>query len=130
MNFFIKRAIWHKMTERPPAGWLNLDHAASKPVDLTDAATIDLSARKHKLASSAAARTFIISHRGDSITIELTLSATSATYTFPATALCVSEGVASGDNTLTLSGTSGDKYMIGIDKIGSAYYVVAKNFGQ
>lgn len=97
---------------------------------LTDAASMDLTTAKHTLASSSATRTFTISYAGDDITLEVTLSATSATYTFPATARCVSEGVASGDNTLSLSGVSGDKYIIAIKKIGSAYYVASKNFGQ
>lgn len=96
---------------------------------LVDGATIDLTAIKHTLAT-ATSRTFTISYTGDDITLEVTLSATSATQTFPATALCVSEGVASGDNTLAMSGVSGDKYMIAIKKVGSAYYVVGKNFGQ
>ena len=96
---------------------------------LVDGATIDLTAIKHTLAT-AASRTFTISYTGDDITLEVTLSATSATQTFPATALCVSDGVASGDNTLAMAGVSGDKYMIAIKKVGSAYYVVGKNFGQ
>lgn len=97
---------------------------------LVDGATIDLTAIKHTLASSSATRTFTISYTGDDISLEVTLSNTAATYTFPATSLCVSEGVASGDNTLSLSGVSGDKYIIAIKKIGSAYYVASKNFGQ
>jgi hypothetical protein len=97
---------------------------------LTDAGTIDLTATKHTLASSAASRTFTISYAGDDIVIAVTLSTTAATYTFPATALCVSEGIASGDNTLPLAGVSGDKYIITVKEIGSAYYVVSKNFGQ
>lgn len=97
---------------------------------LVDAASMDLTSIKHTLASSSATRTFTISYTGDDVTLEVTLSATSATYTFPASSLCVSEGVASGDNTLSLSGVSGDKYIIAIKKIGSAYYVVSKNFGQ
>jgi hypothetical protein len=99
-------------------------------VALVDAASMDLTAIKHTLSSSSATRTFTISYTGDDITLVVTLSAVSATYTFPATSLCVSEGVASGDNTLALAGSSGDKYIIGIKKIGSAYYVVSKNFGQ
>lgn len=99
-------------------------------VALTDASSIDLTAIKHTLSSSSATRTFTISYTGDDITLIVTLSATSATYTFPATSLCVSEGSASGDNTLSLSGVSGDKYVIGIKKVGSNYYVVSKNFGQ
>jgi len=97
---------------------------------LTDAASIDLTAIKHTLATSSATRTFTISYTGDDITIEVTLSNTAATYTFPAGSLCVTEGVASGDNTVGLSGVSGDKYIIGIKKIGSVYYVAVKNFGQ
>lgn len=96
---------------------------------LTDAASIDLTAIKHTL-TTASGRTFTISYTGDDITVEVTLNAASATQTFPVGSLCVSEGVASGDNTCGLSGTSGDKYIISIKKIGSAYYVVAKNFGQ
>ena len=99
-------------------------------VALVDASTMDLTDSKHTLASSSATRTFTISHTGEFITIEVTLSTTTATYTFPAAALCTSEGAASGNNTLALSGVSGDKYIIVSQKIGSNYYVVAKNFGQ
>ena len=99
-------------------------------VVLTDASTMDLTDAKHTLASSSATRTFTISHTGEFITIEVTLSATTAVYTFPATALCTSEGAASGNNTLALNGVSGDKYIIVSQKIGSNYYVVSKNFGQ
>jgi len=99
-------------------------------VALVDGATMDLTASKHTLSSSSATRTFTISYTGDDITIEVTLSAASSTYTFPATSLCVSEGVASGNNTLGLAGVSGDKYIIAIKKIGSNYHVVCKNFGQ
>jgi len=99
-------------------------------VALVDAASMDLTSIKHTLASSSATRTFTISYTGDDITLQVSLSNTGAVYTFPATALCVSDGVASGDNTLTLAGVSGDKYIIGIKKIGSAFYVASKNFGQ
>jgi hypothetical protein len=71
-------------------------------IALVDASTMDLTETKHTLASSSATRTFTISYTGDDITLEVTLSNTAATYTFPAAALCVSEGVASGDNTLDL----------------------------
>lgn len=103
---------------------------ANTAVALVDAASMALTAPKHTLASSSATRTFTISYTGDDITLEVTLSATSATYTFPSGSLCVSEGTASGDNTCGLSGVSGDKYIIAIKKIGSVYYVVCKNFGQ
>jgi len=99
-------------------------------IALTDTSTIDLTGAKHTLASSSGTRTFTISHIGEFITIEVTLSTTTATYTFPAAALCTSEGSASGNNTLALSGVSGDKYLIISQSIGSNYYIVAKNFGQ
>lgn len=99
-------------------------------VALVDGSTMDLTDTKHTLATSSATRTFTISFTGDDITIEVTLSAASSVFTFPATSLCVSDGTASGDNTLGLTGVSGDKYIIAIKKIGSAYYVVSKNFGQ
>jgi hypothetical protein len=96
-------------------------------VALTDGTTIDITDAQHTLASSSTTRTFTISHTGDDITIEVTLSAIGAVYTFPAGALCVSEGVASGDNTCTLSGVSGDRYLIILKKIGSNLYVFCKN---
>lgn len=103
---------------------------ANSAVALVDGASMDLTAAKHTLATSSATRTFTISYTGDDIVLEVTLSATSSTFTFPVTSLCVSEGTASGDNTCGLAGVSGDKYIIAIKKIGSAYYVVSKNFGQ
>ena len=99
-------------------------------VALTDTATIDITGPKHTL-STATGRTFTISHAGDDIVLVITLSATSATYTFPATALCVADGTASGDNTLVITGaTSGDKHVVAIIKVGSGYYVASKNVGQ
>jgi len=97
---------------------------------LVDSNTINLTATKHTLSSSAATRTFTIEYTGDDITLVVTLANTAATYTFPITSLCVSEGVASGDNTLSLSGVSGDKYVIGIKNVSGGYYVASKNFGQ
>lgn len=104
---------------------------ANTAVVITDAATMDIASAVNTLSSSSSTRTFTISYTGDISEIEVTLSATTATYTFPATALCVSsDGTATGDNTLVLSGVSGDKYIIMINKIGSNYRVIAKNFGQ
>jgi len=97
---------------------------------LVDGATIDLTAIKHTLSTSLG-RTFTISYTGDDITLIITLTATSATFTFPATTLCVTNGTASGDNTMAFTGaTSGDKLVIAIKKIGSDYYAIGKNFGQ
>lgn len=99
-------------------------------VVLTSGSTIDITAIKHTLTTAEAAITFTISYTGDDTTTEVTLNATSSTFTFPAGSLCVSEGVASGDNTAGLAGVSGDKYILTTKKIGSIYYVVVKNFGQ
>lgn len=103
-------------------------------VALTDAATIDITGPKHTLATTTG-RTFTISHTGDCIIIDITLSATSVTFTFPATALCVYvlpgvSSVASGDNTMAVTATSGDRISIGIIKIGNDYRVTGINFGQ
>lgn len=142
MPYFIKTGYWEQASKRFK-GWLSLDdlisdnsalaaklNIANTAEVLVNAATMDLAGPKYTLASSSATRTFTISYSGDDITLVVTLSATDAVYTFPTGSLCVSEGIASGDNTLTLSGVSGDKYVIGIKKVGSAYYVVSKNFGQ
>lgn len=100
------------------------------PNALTDASSMALTHPVHTLTTSSATRTFTISYTGNDITIELILNTTGSVFTFPASSLCVSEGVASGDNTCTLAGVSGDKYVIAIKKIGSNYYVACKNFGQ
>lgn len=95
-------------------------------VALVDGATIDITGPKHTL-STATGRTFTISHPGDNGVIEITLSATSATMTFPASWKGISEGIASGTNTVGLSGTSGDVYVLAWIKIGSNYTVASKN---
>lgn len=105
-------------------------HVTSVSSAITDGATMDITSNKHTLTTSSATRTFTQSYAGDYTSIVVTLNATSSTFTFPAGALCVSEGVASGDNTATLSGVSGDKYYISISKYGTDYYVAVKNFGQ
>lgn len=100
-------------------------------VVITDAASMDLTAIKHTLTTSSATRTFTISYTGDDISIKVILNATSSVFTFPAGALCVSEGIASGNNTCPLAGVSGDVYAFAIKHWGSAVYtVVAKNTGQ
>jgi hypothetical protein len=99
-------------------------------VALVDGATIDLTGSKHTLAT-ALGRTFTNSFTGDFIEIDITLSATSATFTFPVGYLCSFAGTASGDNTLVITGaTSGDIISVAIKKNGSQYLVAAANFGQ
>lgn len=99
-------------------------------VALESGASIDLTGEKHTLTTSLSAITFTNSYTGDGQVIELTLNATSSIFTFPAGYLCMASGTASGDNTLSLSGTSGDKYIILVMKIGSSYYVSSTNMGQ
>lgn len=99
-------------------------------VAITDASSMDITGPKHTLTTSSATRTFTQSWGGDFTSIVVTLNTTASTFTFPAGALCVSDGIASGDNTLALAGVSGDKYYISISKFSTAYYVVSKNFGQ
>lgn len=141
MPHFIKTGFWEK-SQKGALGWLNLERiiadviggpyqqVTNTAVALTDAAEIDLSATKHTLTSSSSTREFTISYIGDDITLEVTLNAISAIYTFPVGSLCVSEGLSLGDNLLELAGNSGDKYIIGIKNIDGNYYIVSKNFGQ
>lgn len=106
------------------------DVSTNTAVAITDAASMDITGPKHTLTTSSATRTFTQSYAGDFTSIVVTLNALSSTFTFPSGALCVSDGLSSGDNTLSLSGASGDKYYISISKYGTDYYVVSKNFGQ
>lgn len=109
---------------------LTLKNKDGDSVILTDAATIDLTSDKHTL-STATGRTFTNSFIGDFIVLNITLSATSATFTFPIGYLCSFAGIASGDNTLVIIGaTSGDLISVGILKNGSQYLVAAQNYGQ
>lgn len=97
---------------------------------LVDGATIDLAQQNNVLATSRSTITFTISNTSTFIYLTITLTGTSLVLTFPANSLCVSDGTASGDNTCTLAGASGDKYEIAIKKRVSTYSVVSKNFGQ
>lgn len=97
---------------------------------LTDGAAITITGTKHTLTSTQATVTWTLSQTGDFQTTDIILNATTTTWTFPANTLCVYEGVASGDNTAVLSGTSGDHYIMSTYKDGTNYRVVIKNFGQ
>ena len=137
MPHFIKAGFWEK-AKTGYRDWLNLDLILSSIFQkitnfstvIEDGTSVSVTSIKETLETAESAIVVDISYLGDDSTIELTLNTTASTLTFPSGALCVSEGVASGDNTLVLSGVSGDKYIIGIKKFGSSYYVVAKNFGQ
>lgn len=98
---------------------------------LVDAATIDIAAQNNTLATSRSTITFTISSTATFNRIRLVLTGTSLVLTLPANSLGVnSDGTASGTNTCTLSGTSGDAYEIMTAKSGAAYTVIAKNIGQ
>lgn len=103
---------------------------ANSSTSLTDGAAVTITGTKHTLTSDEATITWTLSQTGDFQTTDIILNATTTTWTFPANTLCVYEGVASGDNTAVLSGTSGDHYILSIYKDGTNYRVVIKNFGQ
>lgn len=98
-------------------------------VALVDGATIDLTGPEHTL-TTATGRTFTVSALAKYISLDIILNSASETFTFPAGSKCNFAGTASGNNTLTLSGTSGDLYTIGLKKKSSGYLVVAQNMGQ
>lgn len=109
---------------------LTLASKDAASVALTDAPTIDISGEKHTL-TTALGRTFTNSYVGDFTVINITLSATSATFTFPSGYLCSFGGIASGDNTLVITGVvSGDLISVGILKVGNQYIAAAQNYGQ
>lgn len=97
---------------------------------LTDASTITITGLKHTLTSDEATITWTLSQTSDFQTTDIILNATSTTWTFPANALCVVDGVSSGTNTAALTGVSGDHHIMSIYKDGTNYRVVIKNFGQ
>jgi len=104
-------------------------HANSSSA-LTDGAAITITGLKHTLTSTQATVTWTLSQTSDFQTTDIILNATSTTWTFPANALCVVDGVASGTNTAALTGVSGDHHIMSIYKDGTNYRVVIKNFGQ
>lgn len=98
---------------------------------LTDGGSIDITGTKHTLTTDEATITFSQSYTGDFANIDVTFNTTAATWTFPAGSLCVVEGSASGNNTATVSGVSGDKIVISIWFVAASNYRIAiKNFGQ
>jgi hypothetical protein len=104
---------------------------ANTATALSDGSSISITGVKHTLTTTQATITFSDSWVGDFTTISVTFTQTSAVWTFPAGALCVVDGVASGDNTATVTGTSGDKIVLSIwDVDGTNYRVVTKDFGQ
>ena len=116
MPTFIKNGYWEKL-KRGYDRWLNLDDlilsitsiyqkGKNTPVVLTDASSIDIASVSNVLTTSSATRTFTISYVGDAAILEVTLNATNSVFTFPLNSLCVSDGTASGDNTLSLPGIS------------------------
>ncbi len=102
---------------------------------LVDGAAIALTAKKHTLTTDEALITFTDSYTGDSLDVEVTFSTTVAAWTFPAASLCrfvTAAGVVttSGDNTMAVTGTSGDKVILKRWLCGSNKYYEAINWGQ
>lgn len=103
---------------------------AGSSTALTDGGTITITGTKHTLTSDEATITWTLSQTGDYQTTDIILNAETTTWTFPANTLCVVEGVASGNNTATVTGVTGDHQIMSIYKDGTNYRVVIKNFGQ
>lgn len=105
-----------------------------KPTEtaLTDGAAIALTTAKHTLSTAEAAITFTDTYTEDYLAVEVTLNGiTASTWTFPAGSLCVLDGVASGDNTIAITGaTAGDKILLSRWDSGSKKYYIAVNAGQ
>jgi hypothetical protein len=102
---------------------------------LVDGAAITLSAKKHTLTTDEALVTFTDTYTGDSLDVEVTFSTTVSAWTFPANSLCkfiTAAGVTtvSGDNTMAVTGTSGDKIILRRWLCGANKYYTAENFGQ
>lgn len=137
MPTFVKAGYWEKL-QKGYKGWLNLDDLFGiiyqkliNPTNtISSSSTIDLSSFNSSLSTAESSVTITISYSGNIMNIELVLLTTSSSFIFPLNTMCVSEGIPSGDNILLLSGVSGDTYIIAIEKIGSTYYVVSKNFEQ
>jgi hypothetical protein len=95
---------------------------------LTDGAAITLTTEKHTLTTDEATITFTDSYTGDFMAVEVTLSSiTSAVWTFPAGSLCRFDGASTSDNTMTVTGVSGDKIVLSRWKVGSTYHWVGIN---
>lgn len=103
---------------------------AGSSSSLTDGGTITITGTKHTLTSDEATITWTLSQVGDFQTTDIIFNTTASVWTFPANTLCVVDGVASGNNTATLSGVSGDHQIMSIYKDGTNYRVAIKNFGQ
>jgi hypothetical protein len=98
---------------------------------LTDAASIDITGAKHTLSTNRATITFTQSFTGDDTRILVTFNTTSATWTFPTGTLCITEGSATGTNSATVTGVSGDLIVISTWFVSSGVYItVIKNAGQ
>jgi len=98
---------------------------------LTDSSTTNITSDKWTWSTSAASRTVTFGFTGDFSEGVITLSNTALSLTLPAACLCVTQGIASGDNTSVVSpAISGDKIYVGIKKYGSLYLVVIFNLGQ
>jgi hypothetical protein len=98
---------------------------------ITSASTIYIAQQNNTLATALTAITVTIGSTSTFTRTVVTLTGTSLVLTFPANSLCVnSDGTASGTNTCTLTGTSGDVYEVMTAKRGATYSVIAKSLTQ
>lgn len=105
-------------------------YAVNTSSSLTDGATITITGIKHTLTSDEATVTYTLSQTPDFSITDITLNTATTVWTFPANTLCRVNGIASGDNTATLVGNSGDHWMMVIWKDGSNYRVAISNYEQ
>jgi len=103
---------------------------ANTSSSLTDGSAITITGTKHTLTSDEATVTWTLSQTSDFQTTVITLNTATTTYTFPSNTLCRVNGIATGDNTATLVGNSGDIWVMVIYKDGTDYKVAISNWEQ
>lgn len=102
------------------------------PTAIVDGSSISLTTAEHTLSTAQATITVTDSYTGDYCGLRLTLNGiTQVVLTFSTgTALCAFGGIASGDNTMTVTGVAGDRVEIHRKKLGTNYTYVGLNVGQ
>jgi hypothetical protein len=97
---------------------------------LTDGSAITITGALHTLTTDEATITFTLSQLEAFQSTTVIVNTATTTWTFPANTLCRVNGVASGDNTATLVGNSGDIWEMVIKKDGTNYKVSIANWEQ
>jgi hypothetical protein len=127
VDAILKKVTWANLKTTLASVFRQLTNSATA---LVDGSSIALTTLKHTLTTTQETITFTDAYTGDFIDLEVTFTQTSAVWTFPAGSLCVFNGTESGDNTMTVTGVSGDKIILSRLLINSVKYYIAKNFGQ